>query len=49
MTIRYIIIVEKRLKQAIKGTTDEEIEKISENITEKITPRIKADALSSDQ
>jgi len=25
MTIRYIIIVEKRLKQAIKGNTDEEI------------------------
>jgi len=25
MTIRYIIIVEKRLKPAIKGNTDEEI------------------------
>lgn len=32
-----------------RQTTDEEIEKISEDITEKITPRIKADALSSDQ
>lgn len=28
MTIRYIIIVEKRLKPAIKGNTDEEIQKI---------------------
>jgi len=25
MTMRYIIIVEKRLKPAIKGNTDEEI------------------------
>ena len=32
-----------------RQATDEEIEKISEDITEKITPRIKADALSSDQ
>ena len=32
-----------------RQTTDEEIEKISEDITEKITPRIKADALSADQ
>ena len=28
MTIRYIIIVEKNLKPAIKGNTDEEIQKI---------------------
>jgi alkylhydroperoxidase/carboxymuconolactone decarboxylase family protein YurZ len=28
MTIRYIIIVEKSLKPAIKGNTDEEIQKI---------------------